>query len=154
MKKTLALLILAGIGALAVPALASANVPSYQDRADAKTFARAYWNGRGETYMPCASRPVELKFEPIHTPGNLGFVNMASTWNACTIHMNSRQSWNWSKLCTIVTHEYGHLLGIRHSSSPGSIMYPTYPNAVWGNRFPACEYDTPAPVNPELPPPA
>jgi hypothetical protein len=35
----------------------------------------------------------------------------------------SRTRLNWVEFCTLVIHEYGHLLGYRHSSNPDSVMY-------------------------------
>jgi hypothetical protein len=61
-----------------------------------------------------------------------------TVYGTCTVHLNTQVRWNWWNLCEVVTHEVGHVFGHRHSRDPSSIMYPTYPNRVWGYRFPAC----------------
>jgi hypothetical protein len=78
LRKLIATGVAAAAAALAVAPAASANVPSYHDRADAKRFARTYWDGRRERdrlYIECAS--LELEVEPIHIPGVLAFVSRA-----------------------------------------------------------------------------
>jgi hypothetical protein len=143
MKRALIVAAVVSVTALAAPAVVSADVPSYVDRADAKRFARAYWEDERGLFAPCYR--VNLNFHPIHRPGVFGYVRMGS----CTVHMNSRERWNWSKLCTTVTHEYGHVLGRGHSSNPNSIMWASWPNPVWGKRFKACDYESEPP--PEIP---
>ncbi len=32
----------------------------------------------------------------------------------------------WEEVCTIVLHEYGHLVGAGHSANPRSVMYATF----------------------------
>jgi pyruvate/2-oxoglutarate dehydrogenase complex dihydrolipoamide acyltransferase (E2) component len=51
----------------------------------------------------------------------------------CTITFNSTIDFTWDEYCTVMVHEYGHLLGQRHSDDEHSVMYPTYVEA-----FPAC----------------
>ena len=65
--------------------------------------------------------------------------------------LNRRENWFWSKLCTTVTHEYGHLLGRKHTWTLGSVMYPGWPNPEWGKRFHSCDftYDDPEEAEPE-----
>jgi hypothetical protein len=51
----------------------------------------------------------------------------------CTITFNSTLSFTWEEYCTVMVHEYGHLVGQRHSEDEHSVMYPSYVEA-----FPAC----------------
>jgi hypothetical protein len=44
-------------------------------------------------------------------------------------------------MCTIVAHEWGHLIGVPHSSDPASLMYPFVPVGV----LPRCSTAAPAP---------
>jgi hypothetical protein len=41
----------------------------------------------------------------------------------CRIEFNSRVTFSWSRFCTIMVHEYGHLIGLDHSKDPDSIMF-------------------------------
>ena len=134
--------------ALLAPATAGgANVPRYMDRSDAKRFARDYWENDRGLYSPC--RHLGLKFHRMSERGVLGYV--ARIGHGCTIHLNRRENWFWSKLCTTVTHEYGHLLGRKHTWALGSVMYPGWPNPEWGKRFHSCDftYDDPEEAEPE-----
>jgi hypothetical protein len=136
-RKIIAALAVAAM--LTVPAAASANVPSYQNRADAKQTAYVYWENRGDYVTDVCPYGVELKFERFrHKPGVYGFVYMDDGYgnSSCTIHMNSGVQWNWSNLSYVVAHETGHVLGHYHQSKRSSIMYPAYPNPVYGTRFP------------------
>jgi hypothetical protein len=44
----------------------------------------------------------------------------------CSIAFNRRESFTWPKFCTVVVHEYGHLIGLGHSSDPDDVMAAVY----------------------------
>jgi hypothetical protein len=48
------------------------------------------------------------------------------TYYACRIDLNRVEDWDWPKLCTVVVHEVGHLLGLPHSADPDDVMHETY----------------------------
>lgn len=56
----------------------------------------------------------------------------------CQVHLNPKVAWNWSKLCTIVVHEVGHLAGRDHAADKDDVMYPYYVGPVA-----ACYVDEP-----------
>ena len=111
------------------PALAAPTSPvSAQALQAAQTFAQSYWGA-----TPCAGR-IAISWMTL-SPGT----NATSTWTnpagqyadapsntACAIAFNAALSWDWPKLCSVVTHEYGHLLGHAHSSVTADVMYPYY----------------------------
>ncbi len=57
----------------------------------------------------------------------------ASSYTQCTVSL-SRAQWptsvvvrgDWNMFCLTVIHEFGHLLGHPHSSTPGSVMAPVF----------------------------
>jgi hypothetical protein len=44
----------------------------------------------------------------------------------CSVALNTAQDWTWPKLCTVLTHEFGHLAGNSHSDDPDNVMYAYY----------------------------
>ena len=125
------------ISALAVTACASAAGPAFAATASpvparalqaAQAFAQAHWGA-----TPCAGQiAISWMTFPAGT-------NATSTWNnpagqyadassntGCAIAFNVAVRWDWAKLCSVVTHEYGHLLGHAHSFVPTEVMYPYY----------------------------
>ncbi len=64
----------------------------------------------------------------------------------CVIALNPRASWDWPKLCTVLVHEAGHLLG--HDHAEGGVM-----SAVYGAPLAACAA-TPEPQGAFAPAPA
>jgi hypothetical protein len=52
----------------------------------------------------------------------------------CSVTFNTKQNWDWPKLCTVLAHEFGHLAGNAHSADPGDVMFPYYV----GTNLPAC----------------
>jgi hypothetical protein len=130
---------------LVTPAVARANVPSYQNRTDAKRFARNYWERRGY-YAPCTGVRVRVAALPHNTVGEY------RPWNPCTIYLSSTFDWThggrrdgWWQVCATTIHEYGHLVGKAwHSNNPGSIMASSLEEnrlSWWWPYYPECRYD-------------
>jgi hypothetical protein len=44
----------------------------------------------------------------------------------CVIVFNPRETFAWPKFCTVIVHEYGHLLGLGHTADPGDVMAEVY----------------------------
>ena len=149
MKRLLLVLALGVL--LAMPAGAQAGIPSYQDRIDAKEFARIYWGNQG-LWTDCYG--VTLRFNgQWRMYGSLAYVAYA---RPCTIVFNKSIQWgrvpgygwadDWWRFCVTLIHEYGHLPGIgaRHSRNPNSIMAATEAlsqKSWWWPFHPECRYE-------------
>jgi hypothetical protein len=95
---------------------------------DAETIAIHYWGA-----MPCNGN-VDVSWQNLDPSIN----GVASWWNPvaaygnasansdCSISMNLAQDYSWPMLCTVVTHEIGHLTGHDHVTDQSNVMYPVY----------------------------
>jgi matrixin len=95
---------------------------------DAETIAIDYWGA-----MPC-NGSVDVSWQNLDPSIN----GVASWWNPvaaygnasansqCSISMNLAQDYSWPMLCTVVTHEIGHLTGHDHVTDQTNVMYPVY----------------------------
>jgi hypothetical protein len=95
---------------------------------DAETIAIHYWG-----VMPCSGN-VDVSWQSLDPSIN----GVASWWNPvaaygnagansqCSISLNTAQDYSWPMLCTVVTHEIGHLTGHDHVTDQTNVMYPVY----------------------------
>lgn len=69
--------------------------------------------------------------------------NATSTWanpvgqydapgqnTTCQVAFNSSLAWDWTKFCSILVHEYGHISGHAHAQDEADIMYAYYARPV------------------------
>jgi hypothetical protein len=102
---------------LAAPTTTDATVPSRQDRADAKRFARAYWADEYGAHTYCSG--VRLRWRNYHEDGHVRR-NLAYQ-SGCTLTFNKQIQWgripdygwrdDWWRLCITAIDEYSHLPG-------------------------------------------
>lgn len=87
-------------------------------------------------------------------------VNATSYWypgyTDCEVVFNRRANMSWTKFCTIMAHELGHLHGRGHSGDPDDLMSPFYsrPLPACGasgstSAAPAEGFEEEAPTDPE-----
>lgn len=93
---------------------------------------------------------VAIGWTPLEegTNATASWRNPTDAWNNaaenfdCRIDFNRQADFDWTKFCSVMAHEMGHLLGRPHSGDPGDLMAPLY------NRpLDACE-QTPDPAAP------
>jgi Matrixin len=110
------------LGALLLPALAQANVPSPNYQAAAKYEARWYWTAYRANYIPCSGVRLRWDHSGDRYDGRRGWYAHVDYIGGCTIHFNRSFKWFWTRLATTMIHEYGHVVGFRHNRNPRSIM--------------------------------
>jgi Matrixin len=90
----------------------------------AEAIARAAWGA-----LPCDG-DLRVRWAPLERD-----TNAVSTWTEwedggrsfdCRVTFNERDEWSFTRFCSILVHEYGHLHGRRHSDDPDSVMYARY----------------------------
>lgn len=120
-----------------------AAVTSRDPVSTAAAIAEGFWGA-----VPCAGQIKIVANVPLFPgldPSTDGWVTFnsslgpdnlaapAATYTSCTISLAhwSWGSWtamekDWGMFCLTVVHEMGHLLGHKHSLTPGSVMAPVF----------------------------
>ena len=126
--------------------------------ATAAKVAARYWGA-----TPCAGRITFITRQPraagleanssawVTFASPLGANNLAApaaSYTDCTIAF-ARWRWptagsmrqDWAMFCTTMVHEWGHLLGRPHDTTPGSVMVPVFTD--YSSVPPLCSASTP-----------
>lgn len=94
----------------------------------AQQIAHDYWSAD-----PCGSQ-VAISWMQLSSTTNatstwtnpIGQYDAPSQNTSCAIAFNTTVSWDWNKFCSVLVHEYGHLLGHPHSEDANDLMYAYY----------------------------
>ena len=111
--------------------------------AKARDIALQHWAGA----QPCSGQ-VTISYGPLDpgTNATASWSNPTDAWNNvaanfnCTIIVNPQADYDFPKLCTVLTHEFGHLLGQQHAAQPGLLM-----SAIYSDPLPECVAGDPNP---------
>lgn len=98
----------------------------------ARDIAQAHWGT-----SPC-SGSVDIAWVSLDpdTNATAAWRNPTDAWNNpsqnfdCRIEFNANADYDWPKLCTVMTHEMGHLVGQPHDQNPGQLMSPIYTDPI------------------------
>jgi hypothetical protein len=98
----------------------------------AKATAGAYWGSQ-----PCGGN-YTLQWTPLDpgTNATASWRNPTDAWNNagqnfdCRIDINPAADFDYAKLCTVLTHEIGHLLGQQHDPNAGQLMSAYYTSPI------------------------
>jgi hypothetical protein len=83
--------------------------------------------------MPCGGH-VDVRWEALApgTNADARWHNPVSPWSrplenaACEVALSPDAQWDWTKLCSVVVHEVGHLWGHDHAEDQRDVMFPIY----------------------------
>jgi hypothetical protein len=103
--------------------------------AEAQRLAAAHWGASA-----CNGR-VAVSWQPLErgTNATATWRNPTDAWNNpvenfdCAVTLNTEADFDFAKLCTVLTHEVGHLVGRQHAERDGDLMSPIY-----AEPLPAC----------------
>lgn len=107
----------------------------------ARAIAIAHWGAN-----PCGGvYTIAWVSMDVGTNATASWRNPTDAWNNaganfdCRIELNTQAAYDFAKLCTVLTHEIGHLVGRQHDPNPGQLM-----SAYYTTPLPACENREPA----------
>jgi hypothetical protein len=110
--------------------------------AKAQEVAVAFW-GR----QPCGGT-YDLAWTPMdsQTNGTASWKNPTDAWNNvgenfdCEVDLNPEAGFDFPKLCTVLAHEIGHLIGNQHAEQPNLLM-----STYYSEPLPECVAADPTP---------
>ena len=102
---------------------------------NARRIAEAHWGA------PVCGGSVAISWTALDpgTNATATWRNPTDAWNNaaknfdCVIEINTGADFDFAKLCTVLTHEVGHLAGQQHVAEDGQLM-----SAIYADPTPAC----------------